>query len=282
MELSMKVAWIAGLALFASGAFSQMPRVMTDLECRSQLTDAFNNMHIVDPMNPMAYSYVVRVDTADKIGANTTNYISALRLYDNASVGGLLAKAELTTYRGATLMQRIVADGRRVWAYDPTRNEYSVSQYDTELNPRNTNYRRDFVNSMREPVQGVPSTLLTLALQSGMAGSVGSRDWLSGLQFQGEEAVSGDTQTIWQALPDNSRYARFDLVRDTNGFWQLDTARIYKREMVGAQLREVDSTISFPLDTFGQRLTQAANSIDFSFRPPAQARVLNSPRPIKF
>ena len=278
----MKVAWIAGLALLASSAFSQAPRVMTDLECRSQLTDALNNMHLVDPMNPMAYSYVVRVDTSDKIGLNTTNYISALRIYDDASVAGMLTKAELTTYRGATLMQRVVADGRRVWAYDPTRNEYSVSQYDTERNPRNRDYRKDFVNLLREPVQGVPSTLINLALQSGMAGSVGSRDWLPGFAFQGEEAVSGTTQTIWQALPDNSRYARFDLAQDSNGLWQLDTARIYKREVVGGQVRELDSTISFPLDTFGQRLTQTVNSIDFSFRPPAQAKVLNSPRPIKF
>lgn len=278
----MRVAWIASLAFIATGALAQAPRQMTDLECRTQLTDALNNMHIVDPMNPSAYSYVVRVDTTDRIGSNTTNYISVLRLYDNASVGGLLAKAELTTYRGVTLMQRVVADGRRVWAFDPTRNEYSVSQYDSERNPRNPDYRRDFVNMLREPVQGVPSTLISLALQSGMAGSVGSRDWLPGFAFEGIEAPNGLTQTIWQTLPDNSRYARFDLVQDTNGMWQLDTARIYKRENVGGQLREVDSTISFPQDAFGQRLSQAMNSIEFSFRPPGQAKVLSSPRPIKF
>lgn len=261
---------------------AQMPRVMTDLECRSQLTDALNNMHLVDPLDPMVYSYVVRVDTAERIGTNTTNYISVLRLFDNATTTGELAKAELTTYRGVNLMQRVVADGRRVWAYDTTRNEYSVSQYDTERNPRNADYRKDFVNSLREPVQGVPSNLINLALQSGLGGNVGSRDWLPGFAFQGEESVAGDTQTIWQALPDNTRFARFDLIRDTNGLWQLDTARIFKRETVGTQVRELDTIISFPRDAFGNRLTQTANSIEFSFRPPARARVLSSPRPIKF
>lgn len=278
----MRVAWIAGLALIASVGCAQMPRMMNDLECRSQLTDALNNMHLVDTTNPMAYSYVVRVDTAERIGTNTTNYISVLRLFDNASTTGELAKAELTTYRGVTLMQRVVADGRRVWAYDPTRNEYSVSQYDTERNPRNTDYRKDFVNSLREPVQGIPSTLITLALQAGIGGNVGSRDWLPGFAFQGEESPAGDLQTIWQSLPDNSRFARFDLFRDTNGFWQLDTARIFKRENVGTQVRELDTTISFPLDTFGNRLTQTVNSFEFSFRPPARAKVLSSPRPVKF
>jgi hypothetical protein len=179
-------------------------------------------------------------------------------------------------------MQRVVADGRKVWAYDPTQNEYSVSRYDTERNPRNPDYRKDFIDSLREPIQGIPSNLITLALQSGLAGNVASRDWLPGFAFQGQESVSGDTQTIWQALPDNSRYARFDLVQDPNGLWQLDTARIYKRENVGGQVRELDSTISFPLDTFGVRLMQTANSVEFSFRSPAGARVLNSPRPIKF
>jgi hypothetical protein len=282
MDLSMRVAWIAGLVLIASSAMAQMPRVMTDLECRSQLTDALNNMHLVDPLDPMVYSYVVRVDTAERIGTNTTNYISVLRLFDNATTTGELAKAELTTYRGVNLMQRVVADGRRVWAYDPTRNEYSVSQYDTERNPRNADYRKDFVNSLREPVQGVPSNLINLALQSGLGGNVGSRDWLPGFAFQGEESVAGDTQTIWQALPDNTRFARFDLIRDTNGLWQLDTARIFKRETVGTQVRELDTIISFPRDAFGNRLTQTANSVEFSFRPPARARVLSSPRPIKF
>lgn len=278
----MRVAWIAGLALMTSSAFSQMPRVMTDLECRSQLTDALNNMHLPDSSNPMAYSYVARIDTAERIGTNVTNYIGVLRLFDDASASGELAKAELTTYRGVTLMQRIVADGRRVWAYDPTRNEYSVAQYDTERNPRNTDYRKDFINALREPVQGVPSTLITLALQSGLSGNVGSRDWLPGFAFQGEESPAGDTQVVWQALPDNSRYARFDLVQDTNGFWQLDSARIFKRETIGGQLREVDTTISFPRDTFGNRLTQSLNSVEFSFRPPAASRVLSSPRPVKF
>lgn len=280
--LRMKISWIVGIAFIVSGAFAQAPRQMTDLECRSQLTDALNNMHLADPMNPMAYSYVVRVDTADRIGSNTTNYISVLRLFDNASVAGLLTKAELTTYRGVSLQQRVVADGRRVWAYDPARNEYSVSQYDTERNPRNPDYRRDFVNMLREPVQGIPSTLINLALQSGMAGSVGSRDWLPGFTFQGEEAPTGDTQAIWQAMPDNSRYARFDLVQDTNGRWQIDSARIFKRENVGGQVRELDSVITFPLDTFGARLTQTENSVEFGFRPPARAKVLSSPRPIKF
>ncbi len=274
----MRTGFALGTLFFAAFACAQSPRPMDDLESRQTLLTALNTVNIVDGTNPNWVSYVARVDTTETVGSLTSTSIGVLRYFSDESSTNFLHKAELTAYQGGVLTQRVVADGRRVWAYSPQRNEYSVSAYDTERAPRNADYRKDFLNFLRSPSQSVTSPLLTLAMQSGMTGNVSLKDWIGGLPWQGEENATGTQRTVWQATGNNSRYVRFDLTASATLGWVIQQIRIYKSETVAGLPRVTDSVITFPLDSLGNLMTQTPASPDFVFTPPARARVIASPR----
>ncbi len=280
-------------------AVAQTP--MNDSSCRDNLQSAFNGLRVIDASHLSAYSYVLRLDTTETLNGNTITYAGGLRLYDDNVSAGELIRSELTLYRGTTLIQRTVADGRRVWSYDPAQNAYSANAYNTDQGANTANYRTNFTNTFKETATGAPLTLITLMDQASITGTARVKDWLGGIQFQGLNWTKpGDPlnldgagnpiippphqyDTVWQKLPDSSRFVQFETETfDAGVTWNLDSVQIHKQDKLGASTKVSDTYLTVPKDKFGNPMVEARNSTAFVFVPPNQSKVLSSPRTIKF
>lgn len=278
---------------------------LTDSTCRDTLQTAFNSLRVADPSYVNAYSYVLRLDTTEKLNGRTTTYSGGLKLYDDADLAGELIKSELTLYLGTNLIQRSVADGRRVWSFDPAQNAYSVNAYNTDQGTNTAHYRENFIGTFKETAQGTPLLLVTLMDQASITGTARVKDWLGGIKFEGLNwvkpkdplnYVGGDVNgvpldppphqydTIWQKLPDNSRYVQFETETFNAGFnWALNSVQIHRQDKVGASIKVSDTFLTVPMDTTtGLPMSEVRNSGAFVFIPPARSKVLSSPRTVKF
>ncbi len=278
---------------------------LTDSTCRDTLQTAFNSLRVADPSYVNAYSYVLRLDTTEKLNGRTTTYSGGLKLYDDADLTGELIKSELTLYLGTNLIQRSVADGRRVWSFDPAQNAYSVNAYNTDQGTNTAHYRENFIGTFKETAQGTPLLLVTLMDQASITGTARVKDWLGGIKFEGLNwvkpkdplnYVGGDVNgvpldppphqydTIWQKLPDNSRYVQFETETFNAGFnWALNSVQIHRQDKVGASIKVSDTFLTVPMDTTtGLPMSEVRNSGAFVFIPPARSKVLSSPRTVKF
>jgi hypothetical protein len=286
VKLSVRVV-LPILAIALSG-IAMGQGALTDNDCRITLTDSFNGFRVYDTTNLTASSYALQLSTTEKFNSHTTTYSGWLKLYDDANPAQELVKAELTLYRGGTLMQRTVADGKRVWSYDPASNAYSVNAYNVEQGNNSPRYRLDFANMLKQTAAGAPLNLMTLWDQATLSGTARVKDWLGGITFEGtEEADNNDpthfTRYVWQKLPDNSRFVEFVCEsHDTRATWQFISAQIHRADRVGSSTRVSDTFLTIAKDTNGVPLTFTANSTDFAFVPPARSKVLATPRTVKF
>lgn len=276
------------LLAFALSGIAMGQGALTDNDCRMTLTDAFNGFRVYDTVNLTASSYALQLSTTEKFNGRTTNYSGWLKLYDDANPTQEMLKAELTLYRGGNLMQRTVADGKRVWSYDPTENAYSVNAYNVEQGNNSPRYRLDFANMFKQTAAGAPLNLMTLWDQASLTGTARVKDWLGGISFEGtEEADTNDpthfTRYVWQKLPDNSRFVEFICEsHDDRATWRFTSAQIHRAERVGSSTRVSDTFLTIAKDVNSIPLSFTANSTDFAFVPPARSKVLATARTFKF
>lgn len=261
---------------------------LTDNECRITLTSAFNSLRVVDQSNLTAYSYGLRLDTTEVLNNRTTTYTGWLKLYDDSNPTSELLKSELTLYMGTNLVQRTVADGKKVWSYDPAQNAYSVNAYNVESGTNSPRYRPDFVNLFKQTVIGSPLNLMTLMDQASITGTARVKDWLGGLPFEGQQVIDANdpthiTNLIWQKLPDNSRFVQFNTETfDTGTTWTLNSVQIHRQDKVGASVKVSDTYLTPAKDANNIPLSYTKSSADFIFVPPVRSKVLANPRTIKF
>ena len=265
---------------------------LTDNDCRIMLTTTFNDLRVVDPMDLNAYSYGLRLDTSETLNNRTTTYVGFLKLYDNSNPTAEVLKSELTLYMGTNLIQRTVADGVRVWSYDPTQNAYSVNAYNVESGTNTPNYRPNFITLFKQTAIGSPLNLITLMDQASITGTARVKDWMGGLPFVGQRYYDPkDTSVpkkvwrdiVWQTLPDNSRYVQFTSDTADGGYtYSLSSVRIHRQDKVGSSVRLSDTYLTVGKDTNGLALSYLKSSPDFIFVPPARSKVLATPRTVKF
>ncbi len=261
---------------------------ITDNQCRMDLTSAFNNLRVIDQNNLTSYSYGLRLDTTEKLGTKTTTYVGWLKLYDDSNPTQELLRSELTVYLGSNLIQRTVADGKRVWSYDPIQNAYSADAYNVESGPNAPNYRSNFVSLFKQTASGTPNHLMTLMDQASITGTARVKDWLGGIAFKGLQTVDANdpahlTEQIWQSVPDNSRFVQFNLEsNDTGSSWTLNSIQIHRVESLRGLSKVTDTYLTQAKDNNNVAYSYPASDAAFTFVPPARSRVLASPRTVKF
>ena len=268
---------------------AQTSTPLSDSACRDALKIGFDSIRIPDPAHLTAFSYVLRLDTTETLNGKTTSYVSALKMYDDQTPSTELLKSELTLYRGTNLIQRTVADGKKVWSYDPYQNAYSVDAYNVEQGPSAAGCRSNFFNFLKQTTAGSPQSLITLLDQASLKRSSWVKDWLGGIAFGGVNTIPNDLMalhqfdTIWQKVPDNSRFVQFNMETfDGGSTWVLNSIQIHREDKVGNSTKVSDSFLTIPKDAGGLPLTETRTSAAFVFVPPAQSRVMASPRTIKF
>ena len=303
-QVKSNVRSVLALIAIALGGVAMAQVPLTDLECRNALTTAFNGIRVVDTTNLTAFSYVLRLDTTETLNGKTSTYIGALKLYDDADPTKELLKSEVTLYRGTNLIQRTVADGKRVWSYDPAQNAYSVDAYNSEQGANAVGYRSNYFGYLKQSIGGTPLNLITLLDQASLKGTAWVKDWIGGIRFEGQNwskpkdplnYIGGDVNgveiiphphqfdTIWQKVPDNSRFVQFNLETfDAGSSWILNSIQIHRVDKVGAGTKVSDSYLTIPKDTNGLPMTESKNSPAFLFVPPNRSKVLASQRTIKF
>jgi len=261
---------------------------LTDNDCRITLTSAFNGFRVIDPNNLTAYSYGLRLDTTEILNNRTTIYSGWLKLYDDSNPTSELLKSELTLYSGTNLVQRTVADGKKVWSYDPYQNAYSVNAYNVESGTNAPRYRGDFVTLFKQTVIGSPLHLMTLMDQASITGTARVKDWIGGIAFEGQQIIDANnpghiTNLIWQKLPDNSRFVQFNTeTYDAGSTWILNSIQIHREDKVGASVKVSDTYLTVAKDVNNLQLSYTKSSTDFMFVPPTRSKVLATPRTIKF
>ena len=269
---------------------------LSDSSCRDVIRTAFDGIRIPDPNHLTGFSVVVRLDTTENYAGKTTNYVSALKVYDDLTPTSELLKSELTLYKGTNLIQRTVADGRRVWSYDPYQNAYSVDAYNVEQGANAPGYRDNFFNLLKQSATGTPSILMTLLGQAGIKRASWVKDWLGGLSFAGVNTYDPNDpfnlnqvvpphqfDTVWQKVPNNTRFVQFNLETfDAGSTWVLISVQIHKEEKLGTSTKVSDSYLTVPKDAAGLPLTEIPTSTAFTFLIPARSKVLASSRTIKF
>lgn len=261
---------------------------LTDNECRTTINTAFNNIRVVDVNNLTAYSYVLRLDTLENLNGKNTAYAGALKLFDDMNPAAEVLQAEMTVYSGTTLIQRTVADGKKVWSYDPMQNAYSVNAYNVELGNNSPRYRPDFINLFKQTAAGAPLNLMTLMDQASISGTARVKDWLGGISFTGQESIdvanpSHLIRQMWQSVPDNSRFVQFNTESYDLGItWTLVNIQVHRVDKVGSSVKTSDTYLTVAKDASNIPLTMVKNSPDFLFVPPARSKVLSTPRTVKF
>lgn len=279
---------VFGIAFLAIMGSAMAQTSISDLKCRTDLANAFQNLRVVDLNNPNAYSYGLRLDTSEVVGNRTTTYAGYLKLYDNSDPTAELLKSEMAIYNGNTLIQRTVADGRRVWSYDPIGNAYSVNAYNVESGTNAPKYRDNFVLLLKQTAAGTPQYLMTLMDQASITGTARVKDWLGGLPFAGLQTIDQNnplmiTEQIWQTVPDNTRYVQFNINSIDGGVtWNLDNIRIHKEDRLGSITKVTDTYLSQLKDQNGVAYSYPPSGTDFTFVPAPHSRVLASPRTVKF
>jgi hypothetical protein len=281
------------LAIFAIalGGAAMAQTNLSDSSCRDVVRTAFDGIRIPDPNNLTAFSFVLRLDTAENLNGKNTNYVSALKIYDDSTPTSELLKSELTLYKGTNLIQRTVADGKRVWSYDPYQNAYSVNAYNVEQGPNALGYRDNFFTFLKESATGTPSSLITLLGQAGIKRSSWVKDWLGGLNTYDPNDPLNLNQvvpphqfdTVWQKTPDSTRFVQFNLETfDAGSTWVMNSIQIHQEAKLGASTKVSDSFLTVPKDSAGLPMTEVPTSASFIFLIPARAKVLATARTIKF
>lgn len=271
---------------FVASANAQV--TLSEAESRATVADALNSIKVYDTVNPNAYSFVLKMDSTDSLGSFVQNYTGWVRVFHDTTLASEQVKAEMSLYLGATPLSRTVADGKRVWGYDPSANAYSVNTYNVESGANSPTYLADFRNFFNQGITGTPQNFLILLDHIGIGTASRARDWIGGIPFQGQEtadAVDPMTfyRTLWQSVPGNARYVRYDVVTtDNRATWSLSRIEISKTVPVAAGNRTVNSIITVEKDAMGIPLTLTTMSPEFRFIPPARSKVLATPRTVKF
>lgn len=267
------------------------PRRLGDYQCRIALTDLLRSVRVPEAGNIYAYSGMFRLQSTETLFGKNTFYTGTLKVYDDQEPTSELIKAELLMWRSGELLQRIVADGRKVWAHDAKRNEYSVSNYDGEVSQaRSPKYRKDFLSLFKAPTQGLSLNLVAFGEQLGLNGFASVKDWIGGLPFEGQDDVDPQDalgnhvlRRIWQAVPGNGRYAQFNCESyDRGATWALVSLEIHREDLVGRDVKTTHTLITVEKDSSGVSVTFQRGATDFFYRPPNGAKVLANSRVIKF
>lgn len=272
--------------VFVAAANAQT--TINDAQCRTTISDVLNALKIVDGTNINAYSFVLRMDTTDTIGTYVQNFSGHVSLFHDTTSTAEQVKAEMTLYNGPNPINRTVADGKRVWSYEPSANAYTVNTYNVESGANSPSYLLDFRNFFNQGVVGTPQNFLILMDQIGIGTASRARDWIGGIPFQGQETVDGSVPThlyrqIWQSVPGNARYVQFNTESLDGGLtWTLVDIKIYRTTPVSSGTRVIDTTITVETDSMGVPLTMNTLSPNFFFTPPSRSKVLATARTVKF
>lgn len=264
---------------------------LSDFQSRAALTDVFRGLRVPEPNSFSVYSLQLRLQSTETFVGKTTQSTGTLKIYDDQEPTTEMIRSELLMWRSGTLLQRVVADGRRVWAHDNLRNEYSVSSYDSEPGQqRSSKYRRDLLQFLKLPTQGVSTNLVTFAEQIGLAGMANVKDWIGGVPFQGQDVVDPNDalgnhifRTIWQTVPGNARFVQFNCESfDKGSTFFLVSMQVHREENVAGKLKTTDTTLFPEKDGNGVPITFGREANDFKYRPPAGSKVVASVRTVKF
>lgn len=288
MEVKSSVRSVLAVLAIGFGGIAMAQTSLSAGDCNDTLVKAFGGLKIVDTSNPTAYSYALKLDTTVNLNGKNTTYTGWLKLYDNADPTAEQLKAEVTLYNGSTLMQRTVADGIRVWSYDPSQNAYCVNAYNVESGTNAPHYRSDFISLFKQNIIGTPQYLLTLMDQASITGTTSIKDWLGGIRFEGQQFgdetdASRLYNIIWQKVPDGSRFVQFNTeTRDGGLTWFLTSIQIHRLARMGSSTTITDTYLTVAQDQSGTPLSYNSASPDFVFVPPARSRVWATPRTVKF
>jgi hypothetical protein len=230
------------LALSALGALSSISLAQTpnmnDFECRNAITEALASLRHASDNRLDVFSMVLKMDTTEQMGPELKAYTTYLSYYDDLANNTEIVQAEMLNYSKdpdtgvETLIQRIAADGRRVWAYDAQRNEYSIQHYSAERNAqRAQTYRPDFFNLFRAPVKGQPLDMVTLLNQA--AGEVPrARDWVGVVSYSGfdNNDPMNPIRQVWQTTPDGSRTVKYFMSKPGGSTWKIDSVEVSRTQ----------------------------------------------------
>lgn len=274
--------------MFALMASANAQVTLSEAESRTTIAEVLNSIKVYDTVNPNAYSFVLRMNSTDSLGAFVQNYSGWVKVFHDTTLASEQIKAEMSLYQGVTPLSRTVADGKRVWGYDPSANAYSVNTYNVETGANSPTYLADFRNFFNQGIVGTPQNFLILLDQIGIGTASRARDWIGGIPFQGQETQDAVNplryyRTLWQSVPGNSRYVRYDVESmDGKVSWSLTGITISKTVAVAAGNRTVATTITVEKDPMGIPITMTTMSPEFQFFPPARSKVLATARTVKF
>jgi hypothetical protein len=281
------VTCLLASSFFAGLAFAQAPN-MNDFECRNAITEALPSLRHASDNRLDVFSLVIRMDTTEQTGSRTRNFTSYISYYDDLAINTEIVQAEMLNYvrnpvNGQDiLLQRIAADGKKVWSYDAERNEYAVQNYSGEIAAQRSNrYRPDFFNLFRAPVKGQPLDMITL-LDQAVGDVPRARNWVGIASFAGYDTNDpvAPTREVWQQTPDGTRYVKFYMSR-VDSIWQIDSIELRRQQQIGSEQRVVTSVIRV-VQQDGLPLLMTRNEGRFFFTPPAGSKVIASPRTITF
>lgn len=265
---------------------------LSDFQSRASLNDVLRSIRVPDPNQISAYSYQLRLQSTETYVGKTTQSTGTLKIYDDQEPTQEMLRSELLMWRNGTLLQRVVADGRKVWAHDNLRNEYSVSSYDSEPGQqRSAKYRKDLVQFLKAPTQGVSVNLILLSEQIGLGGGMSSaKDWIGGIPFQGQDVVDPNDalgnhifRTIWQTVNGNYRFVQFNCESfDKGATFVLTSMQVHREENVAGKSKVTDTMIFPDKDGNGVPVTFSPGASAFKYRPPAGSKVVASIRTVKF
>ena len=201
---------------------------LDDIQCRKILGDLLPKMASSGPSRAMSF----RLEGENKSNGFFSKYSGTFKYLKDDKI-----KSELMLWRDDALVQRVVADGIKVWGYNALRNEYTVARYSPEWT-QGSDYLKKYVSAAKYPVLGMGQHLMTLADQVGFTSS-SLKDWIGGIAWQGKDEVDSENtlrivRRIYQLVADY-RYVMWELESFDEGVsFNFHRIKIYNENFDGS------------------------------------------------
>lgn len=229
---------------------------LDDAQCKKALNEILPTMRTTNAMS-------FRLEGENEYKGFFTKYSGSFKWFKNESV----IKSELKLSRDNTNLQRIVADGKKVWAHNLQRNEYTVARYSLELSV-GEDYMKRYISGVKYPVLGMGQHLMTLADQVGFV-SPSLKDWIGGISWQGKIEIDKNNslrivKRIYQTVADY-RYVMWELESFDEGVtFSFSSIKIHNKSFDGS----TTTTYLYLDDCVG------VDYSGFKFVPPSGSKVL--------
>ena len=186
---------------------------------------------------------------------------------------GAYCQLECKDWVDGVLTARTVGDGVSMWAYDPIRNEYSVSTYGSYGGASPATYMSGAIHAFYSTSKGPAEYLARLI--SDAFGSAGAQftPWLTSRVAGEATATLVDSSTVSYTFGDPVyRWLRFNVTADGLGGYALNSFDMHDEQMVAGKKR-----ITWWVATLYTDDTPPKNT--FVFQAPPGSRPIVGPRP---